>query len=773
MNLLFNLLRIFNLNLSASNSALSALLGLSMGILPLLSPIVWVILALGLILRLNAAYFALFWLLGELLGTLFNQPISTLGEYFLTAQFLQELWQQWYNQTLWRFLNFNHTYVMGSSITLIVLALPLWIIFYFLIKQYQKLFLSTKLKGFVSLPLIRKLFQVTPEGERKKISFVKKWINVKGSLFLIIMMSIMVTITYFVQTSTVKNFMHQKLSEQWGAPIEIDSVSLSLSPIGFKVVGLELSGLKDNHKKAFSAHNLTFHINLYHLVAGRLVFEDVIISQVSIDLEQFSSNIEDNKRQPVDTFNIDFPAIPTAEEILGEGQFKTYQQSQQLNTAIKSASNNTQKIKGTIPSEQVYKNYQQRIQELQKKKIDTASIPQTLQEVAKLKSEISADLEKFNQAKTALKKDFDGVHTIMKELPKAPQDDWKRIRQQYEINIANTGNLMNLIFGEKISKWVKSGQLAFNYAKPYIESYQANQSPQEPEINYFKFGRYIAFKEYDPQPSFNIRRFFAQSNNQSWTLMMRNINIDHVTSQLASTGTLTLKEPNTTIAPKIINVTIDHRKHSNIINQLDFDSGQQLTKNETLLDSSNLSMIIQQANQHQSFTLNLKEKEKIYGFWQQSYTNIQWDNERMQKAKGNATRPGIFNKITDIKNQIKIGGKVTAPKIDFSSNLDSRLSNVLKGAMQQTLDANKQKAKDKLNEDASKILSEGRNSLVMLTKQKEELEKNQKKWQRELEQKLTQYQEELQKKTTSQVKEQVKQKANELKDKLLDTFKLN
>jgi uncharacterized protein (TIGR03545 family)/uncharacterized protein (TIGR03546 family) len=776
MNLFLNLLKILNVNLSAGNSALSAVLGFSVGFLPLLSPVVWLILALGLVLRVNAAYMALFWLVGELCAALLGVPISAFGEYLLSAQTLQGVWQQWYNQTFWRFLNFNHTFVMGGSVVLFIVAVPLWFVFYFLIKLYEKVVLSSRLSGFASLPIFRSLFGVG--SSKKQLSFVKKWINVKGSIFLVVLMSVVAVGAYFMQTISMKNLVEETLSEQWGAAVTIGSASVSFAPIGFELKEFRVAGLKDSDKAAFSGENLTAHLNLFHIFSSRIVFDKIEFSKITFDLDQFQApktQQTEEKESTGASSNFGLAELPTVEGILEGGDFKSYAEAKRLQAAVAQTQENAKNFENTIPSEEQYQQHLSSLEKLKQKKLGLKSAPGAIVEAEKLKKAINEDLDKLGKSYAALEKEGDTVYSIMKVLPQASQQDWQSIDSKYLGSLNNSVNLVALLFDTKVQKWVKDAQLLYALAQPYIpyvkawyEEYQAEKATEtEERVDLLSFGRYIAFEEDDPQPDFNIRHFIAKASDDSWDIAMQNINFDHPVSQLISTGAVVFRDKGA--EDKYINITIDHRDSKAVVNKLDFDSGNNGLSDRTLLANENLSMIMQSAKEHQKLEFNLQEDAKIAGFWQQDFSEIKWDQEKMQKSKGNALRPGLFNKIKDFRSRITVGGKITAPKVDFNSNLDQRLQGVLNEATEQQLKEVKQKAKERISAQSSEVLSKAQDSLAVIARQKDKIQAMRKRWDKELVKKIDSYKKEAQNKATAKVE----QKLKDAKDSLLKKLKLN
>jgi uncharacterized protein (TIGR03546 family) len=82
--------------------------------------------------------------LAYLLDPVFHQ----LGLMLLNQPSLAPLFTEMYNNAFWRILHFNNSVVIGSVLVAYILAIPVFFIFYALVKSYRKRFLvwARKLK---------------------------------------------------------------------------------------------------------------------------------------------------------------------------------------------------------------------------------------------------------------------------------------------------------------------------------------------------------------------------------------------------------------------------------------------------------------------------------------------------------------------------------------------------------------------------------------------------------------------------------------------------
>ena len=101
-------------------------LGAALGLTPLVNVHNLVIFSLIVLLNVSFGGGMLGWALFVPLGFLLDPLFHWIGESLLTAPSLRSLWTSWFNTPLVPYTNFNNTIVLGSLVTWIVLAVPIF-----------------------------------------------------------------------------------------------------------------------------------------------------------------------------------------------------------------------------------------------------------------------------------------------------------------------------------------------------------------------------------------------------------------------------------------------------------------------------------------------------------------------------------------------------------------------------------------------------------------------------------------------------------------------
>jgi uncharacterized protein (TIGR03546 family) len=101
-------------------------LGSALGLTPLMNVHNLIILSLLVLLNLSFGGGMLGWMLFIPIGFLLDPVFHAIGLALLEAQSLRPLWTSWTNTPVLPFTNFNNTVVLGSFVSWVVLAVPIF-----------------------------------------------------------------------------------------------------------------------------------------------------------------------------------------------------------------------------------------------------------------------------------------------------------------------------------------------------------------------------------------------------------------------------------------------------------------------------------------------------------------------------------------------------------------------------------------------------------------------------------------------------------------------
>jgi uncharacterized protein (TIGR03546 family) len=112
-------------------------LGSALGLTPILNVHNLIIFSLLVLLNVSFGGGMLGWALFVPIGFLLDPLFDTIGLSLLTAPPLRPLWTDWTNTPILPFTNFNNTIVLGSFVSWVVLAIPIFFAARYGIARYR------------------------------------------------------------------------------------------------------------------------------------------------------------------------------------------------------------------------------------------------------------------------------------------------------------------------------------------------------------------------------------------------------------------------------------------------------------------------------------------------------------------------------------------------------------------------------------------------------------------------------------------------------------
>jgi len=138
ISIIARILRVLNSETAPAQIAAAVILALFMGLSPLGSPHNLFILLLVLVMRVNLSLFLVSLALFSGIAWLLDPYMHDFGLALLQTSALEGLWTSLYNSGFWRFIGFNNTLVLGSVVMAAILAIPLYFLVTFLVRNYRE-----------------------------------------------------------------------------------------------------------------------------------------------------------------------------------------------------------------------------------------------------------------------------------------------------------------------------------------------------------------------------------------------------------------------------------------------------------------------------------------------------------------------------------------------------------------------------------------------------------------------------------------------------------
>ena len=372
------------------------------------------------------------------------------------------------------------------------------------------------------------------------------WIRWSGVITVLALIGIVVGGGYVLGSWGLKNQLEKTASEAWGAQVDIGSIGLSLSPLAIEVRGLAITDPDQPMQNLLNIERIHLAVNLYHLVVGRFVMEEVDMSGLALNQPRKTSGeivrkqaekpVEEPKQQDQTKSFMPSFDLPKAEDVLARETLQTVEQANKVEQEIKQLEQEWAQAQANLPTEASIRAYRQELEMLFKGPFkDLADIQQRHKRLVELQKQISADQKAIETAHKVLNDGIKQVRQDVTYLQKLPNEDLQRLLSTYSLDQSGLANVTYLLFGEKVQQPLQTALDWYQKAQPllaWLAEYQQEQAAAKAVKPARAFGEYVQFVEFDPQPDFMIKqlRFNGALDWGRIEADVKDINFDHAQS---------------------------------------------------------------------------------------------------------------------------------------------------------------------------------------------------------------------------------------------------
>jgi len=325
MNLPLKILNILEGNISSREIAAGACLGVFLGLIPLNGPTAFILAAFFFIFKINR--------IAVLLTLSLVKPAYLLGVYKLAdivgtyildkADYLTGFWTNVTHLPVIAYLDINNTLVAGGLVISIALSMPIYFIakklsIFLSAKYSQKIKNSPIAKWLPSIKLsalmgddlgatldnVKGHLKTNLTGKIKQAIFKKKAQSPPNSLFkrlyvvrIVIFISLLLAVhivTGFFISPVLSPLIANNINKYTSAKISIDKVNVWPLTLSFSLKGMKVFDPEKETTRIAKIDNCSVRVSIFGLLSRRLVFSDVRMSGVEINVEG----------RPDGTFNI-------------------------------------------------------------------------------------------------------------------------------------------------------------------------------------------------------------------------------------------------------------------------------------------------------------------------------------------------------------------------------------------------------------------------------------------------------------------------------------
>ncbi|WP_456479339.1 TIGR03545 family protein [Nautilia sp.] len=680
--------------------SLAIVLGAINGFLPFFNIYTFFIFIIVFIIRVPLGLFFASWGVFSALGYFLDPLFDKTGYLILTSQSLKPFFTFLYNLPLMRWSGYNNTVVTGS----LVIGVLTGTVLYFLLNGYFSLYRKTFFPFFEKHRLLK---WIVPSKTDKKTP-----LRLSGVLTLTTAGILLYLAGTLFLDPVLKTVLQSVLSKTLHKKVYIASLDTSLKNFDMKIKNIHIGEIKIS--------KIYVKADPYLLLWKKTDIKNLLIEKIISD-KNFQYYVQKKEVSKNSKTHISIPDInvPSADTFIKKQTFKSAEALNRLKkdykkfeslciknkTLIKEEKNKIKQIQTQIRSlSEKIKNIKN-VQDINNILKQTNNIKQ---EIKNLKISLNTGLNEITKAKTAIKND-------LKELQTALKEDYKTIEQKYSY----LKNKEYLKFTEsflkpEINAYLNKALFIYEKIKPYL------YSENEKETYERNGGRIIKYEDKITYPNFILEKAKLEAvfKNADFNVSAKNltdnqkllnkpaeIKIDSV-SQFYKKLTADIKIFKTVY----FRLTVNSYKANSV-------KAGNLIILHPLIDIESVGEI--------SNMLNIKIKAL--------FKNFSIEYKKSEKIEKLLSSIKSFNVTASVK------GTLHGYKINLNSDLDKKLSGILKKEYDSEIKKQKEKAKKLLNDKINKEIKSvnlNENLIKSINDEKTKLENLKKELQKYSEKKL-------------------------------------
>lgn len=306
-----------------------------------------------------------------------------------------------------------------------------------------------------------------------------------------------------------------------GAKVDVNKVSLSLSPLGFSIYRLQVTDPEQPMVNAFDVAEVDFHMDTMELLRLKTVITDMQIKGLQVNTprktsgailraeakpEQAAETDAEEEKGGLPALNeVDVAAIFQREELA------SLEHINRLKVDLGQAREQWKSALAGMPNDEKINSYSQRISEVSFDRTgntaeDLKQLEAARKTLKKLRAEIKGDMDHVSETRKELLLVNKTISSSAREAKTMAGQDVSRLREKYSLSPEGLGNISGLLFGEKVQLLLQDALVWYGKLMPIYRRFESSGVEEEDTRPERFAGRDIRFPEQRPMPDFLVRK---------------------------------------------------------------------------------------------------------------------------------------------------------------------------------------------------------------------------------------------------------------------------
>lgn len=626
---------------------------------------------------------------------------------------------------------------------------------------------------------------------------MKQWIRWPGLIGFVVFSVLLVAGWLFAAGPLMKMALEAAGTKAVGAKVDVQSVDLTLSPMGIVIQGVQVTDAENPMTNIVSIDRAEADVAFVPLLLGKGIVEEMSLTGVAFGsartesgaIEQEEATSESSESSDVQ--NAAFSksskiaaateqkeesalagmsqAIPSAEEVLDREPLKTVEHGKAFKQSYDTHKKNIDDTVANVPNASALKDYEKRLNKILNGKFKSVEdFQQRKKALDQLQKQFKQDKQAIAAAKKAIAEGKKEINANWKALSSAPESDYENLISKYSLNGQGAANLSALLFGQEGAERAEQALYYYEKISPLLasdsEDESSDASENTEEASEAVKGRYVHFKTDRPLPDVWIKKLAFSTQLEGGDLA---VTVNNISTQQNVTGlptTMIMRSAKLgDMEGMVLNAVLDRTTGTAkdtfdlAVSQLNLKkmdlgmAGLKLDRSKVKVDAN--AQIIQG---------QLTALGKA-GFTQAKFSTK--DKTIVAKELNNA-----LAQIPSFDVNVDAKGKLKSPDVGFNSDLDNKLQKIFNQVLKNKQKAFEKELKEKLKQKMMAYAGDHQGLLKDLGVQDGNISNLDKKLNDLSRKKLASFEDQKKKEAAAKAKKKRKELEKQAKDKLKNLF---
>lgn len=518
-----------------------------------------------------------------------------------------------------------------------------------------------------------------------------------GLIAFVVVLTLIIVVGVLFLDNWVKSGLEAGGTRVHGAEVNVASVDLSFSPLGFDIRGVQVTDKENPEKNLFELDTARLAMDLPKLFLGKISIDDLTVSGMSSGTERS----EPGRIVPVDTSDSAEPgvaerareaassradsvraALPEPAEAVDQALTQTRAATDQARTTFESSRSQVGSALSNLPDDASIEQYDERIEALRGRSLNSLdAIRSARADLDELQGQAVEDQLSVAAARQAASSAVNDSREALDAALAAPAEDWAALREAYPLNQASAVRAGRLLLGDAIFDHYDQARKYYTQAAPWLRRLAPSGGELEEQGPARLDGRYVRFDTPNPTPNFLLRQGLIsfEADDWPWSLTM-----SQVTGQQRLTGEpvrLQLMRGEAGDEAMRIDAVLDRRQPTTIDS---FDViGRDLAFSPRSLDLGGVDVDWAPGTVDMGGEVTITGNQ-VDGLIELSFSGSEF--EARGEGQIATTLGNALESVQAFDIGIRVTGDISAPELQLTSDLDNQIRSALSVALQAEYD---------------------------------------------------------------------------------------